>query len=82
MSNIIKFSKKETYDFKAYKEAKVFCKHLEMILKVIDLSIRGLSCYRIYVPVKKILLVLEDQQSILKSHYDKQLLIRKNKGKL
>lgn len=67
-------------DPKKYKLSKTFCKDLEIILKVVDLSIRGLSPYAIYKPVNRILNVLKEEQTILKLHYESNKKLRDNKG--
>ena len=70
------------HDLKKYKLSKVLTEHLEAILLVVNLSIKGLSHFRIYVPVNKILVVLEEQKKVLELHYGHQKKIKETKGKL
>lgn len=69
------------FNLKAYKEAIVICIHLEAILKVVNLSINGLKHFRPYIPVSKILKVLEEQKIVLEVQYKKYEKIKKTKGK-
>lgn len=51
-----------------FRLAKKYKKDSVDFLKVIDLSIRGLTPFKVYIPVKKILLELHDQKAILMAH--------------
>lgn len=68
------------HNLKKYKESLVYITHLEAILLIIGLSIKGLLHYKAYVPVAKILLVMEDQKRVLESHLQKHRKIRDSKG--
>jgi hypothetical protein len=51
-----------------FKVAKKFKEDSKEIMKVIDLSLRALTLYKYYTPVKKIINELTDQKSILQAH--------------
>lgn len=70
------------YDIKQLKASKIYITHLESILKVVDLSIKGLQHFELYDSVRRILNVMRDEQKILQLHLEKQKHILKNKGKL
>lgn len=53
---------------KDYKIAKKFKEDSKEIMKVIDLSLKALSHFKYYTPVKKIINELTDQKSILQAH--------------
>lgn len=73
-------------DLKAYKEnlkkqkeAKAVIPHLEAILKVFVLTIAALKIFKAYIPVAKVLAVIEDQKLILDSHLTKyRKLLKEN----
>lgn len=67
--------------FKKYKKAKLCVEHLQAILKVIDLSIRGLSNFEVYVSVHRILNVMRDEKRFLEAHLKEQKSILESKGK-
>lgn len=66
-------------DLKKYKEAKAVTPHLEAILKVFVLTIAALTRFKAYIPVAKVLVVIEDQKLILESHLSKYRKILKDK---
>lgn len=68
------------FNAKKYKLAKVICGDLELILKVVNLSLRGLEPYRPYTPVRRLIESLKEEKSILESHLEKQKKIKKEKG--
>lgn len=70
----------KVHNLKAYKEAVAHLPHLDNMLLIINLSIRGLIPFRSYVPIAKILLVMEDQKQILESFQKKYKKIKDNKG--
>ena len=53
---------------KDYKIAKKFKEDSVEIMKVIDLSLKALTFYKYYTPVKKIINELTNQKSILQAH--------------
>lgn len=63
--------------YKEYKQAKVHLEHLEAILKVLNLTQKGLSHFSVYIPVYKILDCIKEQKTVLESHVTKQKLIIK-----
>lgn len=71
----------EINDLAAYRRAKLLVADLEKIIKVIDLSTTALSHFSKYAPVNVIISVLQTNQTLLKTHYEKQKRILKAKGK-
>ena len=70
------------HDLKKYKESLMHLDHLQVILHILALSIRGLAIYKDYIPVMKILLVMEDQKQILEAHYKKFKRTKETKGEV
>jgi hypothetical protein len=70
------------FNAKDYKLAKVFCSDLEIILRVVDLAIRGLEPFKRYKPVSRLIFVMKEEKVILESHYDKYKQVKKDKGKI
>lgn len=73
VGNVLKIVR-NVVSIKQHKEAKTNKLHIaniEVILKIVDLSLRGLERYGIYRPVMDILLVLKEQKSILEAHLNK-----------
>lgn len=71
----------DRYDFKLYKEAKSVSPHLKTIIEILNLTYRGLSIYKHFIPVTKVLHVINEQKSILEAHKSKYEKIIKEKGK-
>jgi hypothetical protein len=69
-------------DLKKYKESIVVIDHLNVILKIINLSIKGLQMFSMYTPVARILYTLENERAILECHYYKYNRIKESKGKI
>ena len=67
-------------DFKNYKKAKVYVEHLSASLKVIDLSIKGLSLFSIYTPCRKILDVMKEEKKVLEAYLEHNKKVVANKG--
>lgn len=55
-------------DLKNYKVAKQFNSDAKVILKIVDLAIRGFQPFSHYKPVGEILSVLKSNKSILEAH--------------
>lgn len=72
----------EVNDFNKYKKAKIIVEDLEKILKIIDLSMKGLKPFRKYTSLSETLLCLEDSKSILEIHLEHHRKILENKGKV
>ena len=70
------------HDLLSYKESKITCEHLEKVLLVLKLATKSLYIFRAYIPVAKILLVMEDQRKILEENYVKFKKIKEEKGKV
>ena len=65
-----------------YKISKTVVRDLEAILTVINLTIRGLQLFKHYIPVAKVLNVLENEKGILNAHLQKYTKINQEKGKV
>lgn len=59
-------------DYKDLKKSKVIVVELEVILKVLRLTIRGLKSFNYYEPVKQLLPHLRDCKTILEIHLNHQ----------
>lgn len=68
------------HNIKSYKESLIVINHIEAILKVIDLTIKALTHYRIYLPVQKILITLKEQKLTLEIHLEHHKKQKTNKG--
>jgi len=69
------------HSLKDYKEAIILTEHLDAILKVLNLTERGLEHFKLYIPVAKVLHTIKDQKSILEVHYEKAKRVKESKGK-
>lgn len=69
------------HNLKDYKKANVYVTHLQAILKVIDLSIRGLTMFEVYTPVGRILTNLKNEKIVLEAHLTEQKRILKERGR-
>lgn len=67
-------------DFTKFKKAKTIVRELSTLLKIIDLSIAGLTPFRKYTSISETLLCLQDNKTILEIHLDAQKHILDNKG--
>lgn len=65
-----------------YKKAKILAKDLEVILKIINLSISALHHYSKYAPVNVIISTLQTNKTLLEIHYNKYKRIIDTKGKV
>lgn len=69
-----------THDLQKYKEAKALLPHLETIIKVLNLTIKSLSYYQHFIPVYRILSVINNQKYILELERDRYKYIKSTKG--
>ena len=69
------------HNLKDYREAKIILPQLEAILRIVNLSIQGLSFYRAYMPVSVMLHTLKEQKIVLEIHRDRYKRIVDMKGK-
>lgn len=69
----------EIVNINEYKKAKILVGDLEKIIKVIDLTIKGLSYYKKYEPVSQIISNLQTNKSILEISYIKYKKILEKK---
>lgn len=59
-------------DYKDLKKSKVIVVELEVILRILKLTIRGLRAFNYYEPVKQLLPHLRDCKTILEIHLNHQ----------
>lgn len=69
-------------DLTKYKQAKLICKDLEEINKLLSKQLAELVPHKKYVPVKYIITSILEQKAILDLHYKKHHVILHNKGKI
>lgn len=62
-------------NLKDYRQAKRFTDDLEQILKIVNLSIAGLSHYSKYSAVNVIISTLQTNRTLLEIHYNKYLRV-------
>lgn len=58
-------------DFKDERKMRVYVSHLKQILKVLDLTSRGLKLFEVYTPVRSILTTIRMERVVLESHLKK-----------
>jgi hypothetical protein len=68
------------HDLFKFKKAKTIVKELTNLLKIIELSIAGLTPFRKYTSISETLSCLEDNKTILTVHLQHHSAILKNKG--
>lgn len=69
------------HNLKNYKEAKAILPHIDAIIKVLNLTEKGLSHFNSFIPVARILKVIREEKSILESYKQEFEIVRKSKGK-
>ena len=62
------------------KAMKIVKKDLDLLVKTVELNIKGLNNYKHYKPINRILEVLQEEEKVLKFHLDKVNEILKQKG--
>lgn len=62
-------------DINEYRKAKRFTDDLEQILKIVNLSIAGLSHYSKYTAVNVIISTLQTNRTLLEIHYNKYMRV-------
>jgi uncharacterized Fe-S cluster-containing radical SAM superfamily enzyme len=55
-------------DFKKYKQSKLIVKELTFVIKIINLTLKGLGPFKRYTSIKEIIRVLEEHKGILEVH--------------
>ena len=70
------------HDFSKYKKSKVVVKELTTLLKIIDLSISGITPFTKYNSISETLMCLRDNKTILEVHLLHHQQILKNKGEV
>lgn len=70
------------HNIKDLKNARVFSQHIEAILQVINLTIKGLEMFKAYGSAQRILATLKEEKHILESHLKHQKLILSSKGQI
>jgi len=73
---------KTVNDLSEYRKAKIIIKDLDVILKIINLSISALHHYSKYAPVNLIISTLQTNKTLLEIHYNKYKRIVETKGKM
>lgn len=84
VGNILKPIKElaNMHDLKRYKRAKLHLEHMEAILKVTKLTLRGLERFEVYGPVKSILNTIRYENKVLEAHLEDCKKVINNKGKV
>lgn len=72
----------EVSDFNKYKKAKTVVEELDMVLKIINLTIKGLKPFREYNSLSETLEALKDSKTILGIHFEHNKQVLKNKGQV
>lgn len=70
----------KVHDFNKMKKAKVVVRELTTLLKIIDLSITGLTPFKKYTSIMETLSCLYDNKTILDIHLSHHKKILDNKG--
>lgn len=70
------------HDFGKYKKSKVVVKELTTLLKIIELSISGITPFTKYNSIPETLMCLRDNKIILEVHLQHHQNIIKNKGEV
>lgn len=70
------------HSLKEYREARTIGPHITAILQVFSLTVRSLAHFKSYLPVMKVIKVIEDQQTLLEIHKKKYDEVLKSKGKV
>lgn len=68
------------HDFNKLKKAKVIVRELTILLKIVELSINGMTPFRKYSSIQETLACLQDNKIILQIHLDHHKQILANKG--
>jgi hypothetical protein len=68
------------HNFAKYKLAKQVCQDLPKVLKVLDLSIKGLGFYKHYASAAGIIVFLKEQQQLIQYQLEKYQKILDKKG--
>lgn len=69
-------------DLNKYKQAKLICKDLEEVNKILTNQLKELIPHKKYVPIKHLINAILEQKAILDLHYKKHHVILHNKGKI
>lgn len=72
----------EISDFNKYKKAKTVVEELDVVIKIINLTLKGLKPFREYTTLSETIECLKDSKTILGIHLDHQRQILKNKGQV
>lgn len=68
------------HDFNKYKKAKIIVSELETLLKIIDLSIKGITPFKKYNSISETLMCLNDNKTILDIHLNHYKKVIETKG--
>lgn len=70
------------YNLRKFREAKAILPHLEIILRILYLTEKSLSTYRCYIPVMRILNVIDEQSRVLEAYRKVYKKEKDTKGKI
>ena len=68
------------HDFNKLKKAKVIVRELTTLLKIVELSINGMTPFRKYSSIQETLACLQDNKTILSIHLSHHKAILESKG--
>lgn len=63
---------------KENKKIKMYIEHINAILQVLNLTVKGLEHFEVYIPVHRILKTCREEKRILESHLNKYKELLKN----
>lgn len=70
------------HDLNNYKHSKKILDDLKSIIKVVDLTAKALTHFKMYMPVARLLRELEKEKKILEVYQNKYNNIKNTKGKI
>jgi hypothetical protein len=70
------------FSLRAYREAKTILPHLDAIITIFELSLKGLVIFKSYVPVYRVMVVIDEQKKLLESHRARLRKVLESKGRL
>lgn len=71
-----------THNLRKYKESKAVLPHLELILRIFNLTETSLKYFSAYIPVAKVLIVLREQKLVIEAYKAAHKSVKDNKGKI
>lgn len=67
-------------EYKNLKKSKLIVSELRMVLRILNLAVRGLKGFHYYSPVKDLLPHIKDCKTIIEVHYNHHLQLIEKKG--